>query len=65
VRLSHAFKHFVPLSWIARLIFQPPQDRLSRLRTRWTFSPVRLQVQKREKEIEDILKKSQVTSAEL
>ena len=65
VKLSNTFKHFVPLNWIARLIFLPPQDRLSKLRTRWTFSPIRLQVQKREKEIEEILSRSQVTSGEL
>ncbi len=65
VKLSKAFKHFAPLGWVARLIFLPTQDRLSKLRTRWTFSSIRLQINKREKEIEDILKRSQVISAEL
>ncbi len=65
VKLSNVFKHFAPLGWIARLIFRPPQDRLSRLRTRWTFSPMRFAIQKREKEIDEILKRSQVTSGVL
>ena len=65
VKLSNTFKHFAPLNLIARLIFSPPQDRLSKLRTRWTFSPIRIQIQKREKEIEEILKRSQVISGEL
>ena len=65
VKLSNTFRHFVPLTWIARLILRPPQDRLSRLRARWTFSPIRIQVQKREKEIENILQHSQVVTAEL
>lgn len=65
VKLSNVFKHFAPLNWIGRLLFLPPQDRLSRLRTKWTFSPMRIQIQKREKEIEDILKRSHVISGEL
>jgi hypothetical protein len=63
VKVSNVFKHYAALSLIGRLIFQPPQDRLSKLRTRWTFSPMRLQMQKREKEIEELLRKSSVTSA--
>ncbi len=60
IRLSDVLKHFAPLNLIGRLLFLPPEDRLSRLRTSWTFSPVRFQVQKREKEIEEILKRSNV-----
>lgn len=65
VKLSNVFKHFAPLNWLARLIFQPPKDRLSKLRTTWTFSPIRVQIQRREKEIEEILQKSHVTSGVL
>lgn len=61
VKASAVFRHFAPLNWLSRLIFQPPKDRLSRLRTTWTFSPMRIQVNKRERELEDILKKSVVT----
>ncbi|HXS36659.1 MAG TPA: DUF58 domain-containing protein [Flavipsychrobacter sp.] len=60
VKLTHVFRHFVPWNWLKRLIFLPPKDRLSKLKTRWTFSPMRLQIQKREKEIEEILNKSAV-----
>jgi hypothetical protein len=62
VKTSNVFKHFVALSLLSRIIFHPPHDRLSKLRARWTFSPMRLQVQKREREIEEILKRSAVTS---
>ena len=65
VKLSGVMKHFVPLDWITRLIFLPPQDRLAHLRTRWTFSPMRIKIQKREKELEKILSKSAVTWGEL
>ncbi len=65
VKLSNTFRHFAPLTLLSRIIFRSPQDRLSKLRSRWTFSPVRLLVQKREKEIEEILKKSNVVSGEL
>lgn len=65
VKLSRAFRHFVAWSWFKRLIFLPPQDRLSKLRSRWIFSPGRLRIQKREKEIEQLLNKSSVTSATL
>ncbi|MES2702593.1 MAG: DUF58 domain-containing protein [Bacteroidota bacterium] len=60
VKTSKVFKHFAPLNLLSRIIFQPPQDRLSKLKTRWTFSPMRSQVHKRERELEDILKKSVV-----
>lgn len=63
VKLSHTFRHFVAWNWFKRLIFLPPKDRLNKLRSRWTFSPSRLRIQKREKEIETILKKSDVTYA--
>lgn len=65
VKLSHTFKHFAALSLLSRLILLPPQDRLSKLRTRWLFSPMRLQVNKKEKEIEKVLKNSNVTWGEL
>ena len=61
VKTSRVFRHFAALSLVSRILFRPPQDRLNRLRTRWVFSPMRLQILKREKEIEAILKKSSVT----
>lgn len=61
VKVSGILRSFAPLGWISRLIFLPPQDRLSRLRARWTFSPIRFQVKKKEKEIERILEKSNVS----
>lgn len=61
IKVSGVLRSFAPLNWAKRLIFLPPEDRLSRLRARWTFSPIRFQVQKREKEIERILDKSSVT----
>ncbi len=65
VRVSNVMKHFAPLDWIARLIFLPPQDRLGRLRTRWTFSPLRIKIHRREKELIKILSKSPVVWGEL
>jgi len=62
VKLSSVFRHFIAWNWFKRLIFLPPKDRLNKLRSRWTFSPMRLQIQKREKEIEEILRKSAVVS---
>lgn len=60
VKLSKVFRHIVAWNWLKRAIFLPPQDRLNKLRTRWTFSPIRFQIQKREKEIEELLNKSSV-----
>jgi hypothetical protein len=65
VKVSRVFRHFVAWGWLKRLIFLPPKDRLNKLRGSWTFSPMRLQIQKREKEIEEILKKSAVISGVL
>jgi len=65
VRLSSMLRSFAPLGWISRLIFLPPEDRLSKLRNTWLFSPIRMQVHKREREIEDILKRSNVVWGEL
>lgn len=61
VKVSSVFKHFVAWNWLKRLIFLPPKDRLNRLRTKWVFSPTRLQIQKRERELEKALKESEVT----
>ncbi len=61
VKTSAILRSFAPLTWISRLIFLPPSDRLSRLRSRWAISPMRLQIQKRERELERILKDSHVT----
>lgn len=63
IKTSRVFRHFVALNWIKRFIFLPPDDRLSQLRTRWTFSPTRLKIQKNEKEIEQALKAGNVTYA--
>lgn len=60
VKLSGNMRSIAPLTWISRLILQPPKDRLSRLRSTWAISPFRFQVQKRERQIESILSKSNV-----
>lgn len=65
IKVSQVFRHFVAWNWIKRLIFLPPEDRLSKLRGRWTFSPIRFQIQKKEKEIEMILQSSNVIVAVL
>ena len=61
VKLSRILSRNSVAGLISRIIFLPPQDRLSRLRAKWTFSPFRLSVQKREKEIEALLEDSKVT----
>jgi hypothetical protein len=63
VKTSGILRSYVALGWIGRLLFLPPPDRLSRLRSRWVFSPIRLQVHKREHELEKILSNSTVTWA--
>lgn len=63
VKLSGVFRHFAPLTLLKRLLLLPPKDRLNKLRATWLFSPLRLQILKREKEIEALLKKSNAASA--
>lgn len=58
VKLSKAFRHFAAWSWLKRLVFLPPKDRLSQLKDRWTFSPWRSRIHRREKAIQAVLKKS-------
>ncbi|NDC41681.1 MAG: DUF58 domain-containing protein [Chitinophagia bacterium] len=65
VKVSRRLRHFAPLNWLARLVLLPPQDRLSRLRTSWTFSPLRVEVLRREKALEALLRQSGVTWADL
>jgi len=65
VKCSQVFRNIVAWTWIKRLIFLPPSDRLGKLRARWLFSPLRLNIRKREKEIEAILKESVVRSGVL
>lgn len=62
VKLSGVFRQFAAWTWFKRLIFLPPKDRLNRLRATWIFSPTRLQVLKKEKEIEAMLNKSSVNT---
>jgi hypothetical protein len=62
VKLSGILSSYVGLNLIKRLIFLPPNDRLAKLRSRWIFSPIRIQLHKREKEIEEILKRGNVVS---
>ncbi len=65
IRLSGVFRHFVAWGWLKRLIFLPPEDRLSRLRSAWMFSPIRVQIRKREREIEQLLQRSHVITGTL
>lgn len=65
VKLSRTFKHIVAWGWLKRLIFLPPTDRLNKLRTQWTFSPMRMRIKKREKAIEEVLQRHSVTSTTL
>lgn len=65
VRCSKVFHHFVAWSWLKRLILLPPKDRLNKVRSRWVFSPLRFQLTKREKKIEEILKQSRVITGYL
>ncbi len=60
IKLSNTFRHFVALAWLKRLLFLPPPDRLSKLRGTWTFSPLRIRLGKREKELQALLQKSDV-----
>ncbi len=65
VKLSDTFRTFLPWNWLKRIFVLTPEDRLKRIRTRWLLTPLRLQLGKREKEIEQALQNSQVTVARL
>lgn len=65
VRLSRAFHHLAALSWLQRIFLKEPADRLKRIRGRWLFSPLRLQLKKKEKEIIQIIAKSNVMVGEI
>jgi hypothetical protein len=65
VKLSRTFHQFAMWTWFKRLLFLPPKDRLNKLRATWLLSPLRLQIQKREKAIETLLKKSNANSGVL
>jgi len=58
VPLSRAFRHFMMASWLERLFLKPPDDRLKRIRSRWIFTSLRIQLLKREKEIARLLDNS-------
>jgi len=61
VQLSKTFRQYIALGWLKQLIFLPSKDRLSQLRDRWTFQPMRLQIHRKEKEILAILNKSRAS----
>ncbi|MFA6150164.1 MAG: DUF58 domain-containing protein [Chitinophagaceae bacterium] len=56
VQLSQIFHQYVALNWIKNLFFIPAPDRLSKLKNKWIFSPLRRQILKNEKQIEALLK---------
>ena len=56
VQLSQIFHQYVALHWLKSLFFVAAPDRLSRLKSNWIFSPLRRQILKNEKQIEDLLK---------
>jgi len=60
VRLSDAFRHFLPWTWIQRIFLLPPDDRLKKIRSRWMLHPLRFQLQKREKALSAVLESSNV-----
>lgn len=60
VALSKTFRHLIFWGWFKRIIFLPPKDRLNRLRTRWTFSPLKYQLKSRERMIEKVLEEANV-----
>ncbi len=60
IKLSRVFNSIAPLNWMQRLLFQPPKDRLSRLRSTWILSPARLKIKKQEKIIEKLLQDASV-----
>lgn len=60
VKISRVFRQFAMWTWFKRLLLLPPKDRLNKLRATWIFSPLRLQILKREKTIEALLNKSNV-----
>ena len=60
VKTSHVLKSYAALNLLTRIIIRPPKDRLSKLRARWAFSPMRFQVARREQELEAMLGKSAV-----
>lgn len=55
IKLSLAFRQLVPLGWLSRVLFLPPKERLSRLKSNWLFTPLRRQLLKREKELERLV----------
>lgn len=65
VRLSDTFKDASALSILWRVLLKPPDDLYKKIRGQWFFSPFRLQIQKREKEIESIIKNANVRVGEL
>ncbi len=65
VRVSTVLRSYAPLRWISRLIFLPPEDRLSRLRATWPFAPLNFKLRKNEKELVAVLNRSSVTWGEI
>jgi hypothetical protein len=65
VKLSNTFRNFLPWTWLKRIFILTPEDRLKKIRGRWLLSPLRMQLLRREKEIEQALENSDVTVGRL
>lgn len=55
VKLSKVFHQYLAWSWLKSLLFIPAPDRLAKLKSSWPFSPLRRQLLKNERQIEDLL----------
>lgn len=65
VKLSDTFHTFLPWTWLKRIFILSPDNRLKRIRSRWLLTGLRMQLLKREKEIEQALQKSDVIAGYL
>jgi hypothetical protein len=61
VRLSSCFRANLVTGILARIFLQPPGDRLSRLRVRWSLTPLRWSIVQRERQLMDLLKGSDIS----
>lgn len=65
VRLSDTFRSFAPWAWFTRIFLLAPDDRLKRIKSRWILTPMRWKLVKREKEIEQLLKRMDINLIKL
>ncbi len=60
VQMSKVFKSYYLFNWLMRIFFKAPEDRLSKLKSKWALHPLKFKIQSNEQKIINLLKQHDI-----